>query len=119
MKHISSCYREAITYQTVTVTYGGTKQIEIVGKESLMNLNLALLSMQAQGLVQTRIRDKNKVCHMVTEEELRTIIAQGAIWGDRQWNKKVDLQQQIASINVVNYATEQDAVNAINAISWN
>lgn len=119
IEHISSCYREAITYQTVSISYGVNKTIEIVGKDSLMNLNLALTSMQAQGLVQTRIRDKNRVCHNVTEAELKSIIAQGAIWGDRQWNKKVDLQEQILGINAANYATEQDAINAINAINWN
>lgn len=118
IEHIASCYCEAITYQTVSITYGPNKTIEIVGKDSLMNLNLALTSMQAQGLVQTRVRDKHKVCHYVSESELKSIIGQGAVWGDRQWNKKVDLQEQIMAVNVANYATEQDAINAINAINW-
>lgn len=117
MELISSCYNECIKYTPVPVHFSG-KTIEIVGKETLQNLNLALIAMQAEGKETTRMRDRHNVAHTVSELDIKSIISQGAVWGNAQWNKKVDLHDQINAITVASHGSEAAAINAINAITW-
>lgn len=114
---IGSCYNECIAYSPVSVTFSG-QTIEIVGRGTLQNLNLALIAMQTEGRETTRIRDKNNVCYTVSENDIKSIIAQGAVWGNTQWNKKVDLQNQIAAITLESHGSEAAAISAINAVTW-
>ncbi len=117
-KLLSSFYEETVNFTTVTVSFGAGRSIQICGKHTISDMNLALISLKAQGLLQTRIRDVNKVCHIVNESELQEIIAQGAVWGDKHWNRKVNLQEQVDAVAAQNYATEEAAIAAVEGIIW-
>lgn len=117
-KLLSSSYEEAVNFTTVTVTFGAGRSIQIRGKHTISDMNLALISLKAQGLLQTRVRDVNKVCHIVNEAELQEIMAQGAVWGDKLWNRKVNLQEEVDAVLIQNYASEDAAIEAVNAIVW-
>lgn len=116
-KAISSCYETTIQYSPVTINLNG-QIIEIVGRETLQNLNLALIAMQAEGRTTTRMRDRFNNAHTVNEADIKSIIAQGAIWGNAQWNKKVDLHDRIDAITIATAGSEAAAISQINAITW-
>lgn len=116
-RYISTCYNTCIAYNPVSITVSG-KTFEIVGRETLQNFNLALIAMQAENRPTTRIRDRFNNSHEVTADDIKSIIAQGAIWGNAQWNKKVDLHDQINAITIESAGSEAAAISQINSIIW-
>lgn len=66
--------------------------------------------------VQFFTMDSDWLAH--THQQLISAFLDGGKWKDAQFSHNTDLKNQVNAILLANYATVQDAINAVKAITW-